>query len=36
MVMAVMLFATLVAIYAFWILPILHSRLAFRGHDPQG
>jgi hypothetical protein len=25
MVMAVMLFATLVAIYAFWVRPILHS-----------
>lgn len=30
MVMAVMLFATLVAIYAFWIRPILQSRPAFR------
>ena len=30
MVMAVMLFATLVAIYAFWIRPILKSRPAFR------
>jgi len=30
MVMAVMLFATLVAIYAFWIRPILLSRPAFR------
>jgi hypothetical protein len=29
MVMAVMLFATLVAIYAFWIRPILKSRPAF-------
>jgi len=29
MVMAVMLFATLVAIYAFWIRPILQSRPAF-------
>ena len=30
MVMAVLLFATLVAIYAFWIRPILKSRPAFR------
>jgi len=30
MVMAVMLFATIVAIYAFWIRPILQSRPAFR------
>lgn len=30
MVMAVMLFATLVAIYAFWIRPILKSRPAVR------
>jgi hypothetical protein len=30
MVMAVMLFATLVAIYAFWIRAILQSRPAFR------
>lgn len=30
MVMAVMLFATLVAIYTFWIRPILQSRPAFR------
>jgi hypothetical protein len=30
MVMAVMLFATLVAIYAFWIRPILQSRPAFQ------
>ena len=30
MVMAVLLFATLVAIYAFWIRPILQSRPAFR------
>ena len=30
MVMVVMLFATLVAIYAFWIRPILKSRPAFR------
>jgi hypothetical protein len=30
MVMAVMLFATLVAIYVFWIRPILQSRPAFR------
>lgn len=30
MVMAVMVFATLVAIYAFWIRPILKSRPAFR------
>ena len=30
MVIAVMLFATLVAIYAFWVRPILHSRPAFR------
>ena len=30
MVMAVMLFATLVAIYAFWVRPILQSRPAFR------
>lgn len=31
MVMTIMLFATLVAIYAFWIRPILQSRPAF--HD---
>jgi hypothetical protein len=31
MVMIVMLFATLVAIYAFWIRPILKSRPAFHG-----
>lgn len=30
MVMAVMLFATLIAIYAFWIRPILKSRPGFR------
>jgi hypothetical protein len=30
MIMAIMLFATLVAIYVFWIRPILHSRPAFR------
>lgn len=30
MVMVVLLFATLVAIYAFWIRPILQSRPAFR------
>jgi len=30
MVMAVLLFATLVAIYAFWIRPILQSRPALR------
>ncbi|MBM3526841.1 MAG: hypothetical protein FJX62_02015 [Alphaproteobacteria bacterium] len=30
MVMAVLLFATLIAIYAFWIRPILQSRPAFR------
>jgi hypothetical protein len=30
MVMAVMLFATLVAIYAFWVRPILQSRPALR------
>lgn len=30
MVLAVLLFATLVAIYAFWIRPILQSRPAFR------
>ena len=30
MVMAIMLFATVIAIYAFWIRPILQSRPAFR------
>ena len=30
MVMAILLFATLVAIYAFWIRPILQSRPALR------
>lgn len=30
MVMAVLMFATLVAIYAFWIRPILQSRPTFR------
>jgi len=30
MVMAVLLFTTLIAIYAFWIRPILQSRPAFR------
>jgi hypothetical protein len=30
MIMAIMLFATIVAIYAFWIRPILQSRPAFR------
>ena len=30
MVMVVMVFTTLVAIYAFWIRPILKSRPAFR------